>query len=361
MQQQRRRHNQHKRQRCWSPVTIYPETFQAQNSHPTPSGLVSVSSMAGHTQSPDGSVPGSDAAGPMVVHPALTREELVAQQRGEIALRATLSPEDESMVADQVDATDPNDLTPDVAMQEGSATQSIEAAASAAPLPPPEQSPVGDAPAPLALTEADVAEATRKALREYAMARGKLIRLIENEQYPSPDEGPSEPGDEDDIDIMDDDANLPRDAEHPMDPRQLADPILPNQWTPTEMQNYISNYCQKLSMMGVNLWAIPGPGSSWPEPWDSDYRKGPGIYADFWAVDPGEVNNGLTISIAARYRKAALLFHPDKHADVPQKVIDEMTGLFRAMTDARDGFIGWLKRLEKGEVQSPGKKKGCTF
>ena len=72
-----------------------------------------------------------------------------------------------------------------------------------------------------------------------------------------------------------------------MDPRQREGPNLPNQWTPAEMQTYISNYCQKLSMMGVNMWAVPRAGSRWPEPWDPEYKRGAGSIRRLLGGGPG--------------------------------------------------------------------------
>ena len=96
------------------------------------------------------------------------------------------------------------------------------------------------------LTDAQVVAATRKSQAEYALTRGKLIRLITDQQFVRhEDEGggsfprvaSSRGRPEDTVDILDDDANLPADAEHSMDPRQM-DVNLPQAglWTEQRMQ-----------------------------------------------------------------------------------------------------------------------------
>ena len=100
--------------------------------------------------------------------------------------------------------------------------------------------------------------------------------------------------------------------------------------------------------MGVNLWAVHSAGIGWPNPRSPEYKKGPGAFAEFWVVDPGEVHAGLIVTVASRYRKVAVLVYPDKHPGVPQKVPDELTSYFRAMAEAKDGLINWLVRLTTG-------------
>ena len=78
-------------------------------------------------------------------------------------------------------------------------------------------------------------------------------------------------------------------------------------------------------------------------------------------MDPAELFPGMTVSVVQKFRKGAIVSHPDKHLNAPSWVLTEIERVMVSMIQGRDGMILWLEHLRTGRTHAPRKHQGVYF
>jgi hypothetical protein len=128
------------------------------------------------------------------------------------------------------------------------------------------------------------------------------------------------------------DAPLPTDAEH------VAQPVLPSDLNPADVDHYITEIATKVSLLGMDLWK-----QSFPTPDDDDYYHNPKDLPTFWGIAPEDFDPRVMPDIISRHRRAMILLHPDKHPNASLPLRKRLEGLCQLVNDAKDRVALYLQ------------------
>eukprot|EP00969_Alexandrium_andersonii_P150715 6664930-Alexandrium_andersonii.AAC.1 len=92
-----------------------------------------------------------------------------------------------------------------------------------------------------------------------------------------------------------------------------------------------------------------------------NYTTDPGDLPEFWGIAKGEWNLQREVNVRHRYRKAALILHPDKHVLAPPAAQEGVKRLFAILQNAKDRADTYFGDMRMNRVRTTIDSKGVYF